>query len=165
MVRSKNYLQYKNKKMKIRILIAFTFVVLFSFNNYAQNDWKLDYNQALELAKSEKKPILVLFTGSDWCPPCMLLHKYIFHTDEFEKWSKDHLIMVLADFPRLRKNQIPEEQAKKNEKLAKKFKVKVLPTVFLLNNYGKVLDKKVGYNGETPKEYIQNIIQKTNSIH
>ncbi|HEB62690.1 MAG TPA: thioredoxin family protein [Bacteroidetes bacterium] len=151
--------------MKIKILLAFTFVVLFSINNYAQNNWKLDYDEALELAKIEKKPVLILFTGSDWCPPCKRLHSAIFHSAEFENWAKDHLILVLADFPRRRENQLPKEQKIKNNNLAKKFGLRGFPTVFLVNNYGKILDKKVGYGGESPKEYIQNIIQKTNSIH
>ncbi len=151
--------------MKIRILLAFTFLVLFSVNNYAQNDWKLDYDQALELAKAEKKPVLILFTGSDWCPPCKMLHSAIFHSKEFEEWAKDHLVMVLADFPKRRKNQLPLEQRIKNKNLADKFGLEGFPTVFILDYNGNILDKKVGYRGESPKEYIQNIIQKTKNIH
>jgi thioredoxin-related protein len=152
--------------MKIKILLIFAFVGFLSISNYAQNDWKLDYDNAIELAKTEKKPVLILFTGSDWCPPCKKLHSAIFHSKEFEEWAKDNLIMVLADFPRMSKNQLPKEQRIKNENLAKKYKIRGLPTVLLLSNYGKILDRKTGYRGETPKEYINNIIQKTkNSIH
>ncbi len=152
--------------MKTKILIAFLFIAFFSINNYAQNDWKYDYDKALELAQSEKKPVLILFTGSDWCPPCKRLHAAIFHSEEFEKWAKNNLIMVLADFPRMQKNQLSKEQSKKNENLAKKFNIRGLPTVILLNNYGKILYRTSGYRGESPKEYINNIIEKTkNSIH
>ena len=107
---------------------------------------------------------MILFTGSDWCPPCKRLHAAIFHSEEFEKWAKKNLVMVLADFPRRRQNQLPQEQKIKNNELATKFGIRGFPTVLILDTEGKVLDKKVGYRGESPKEYIQNIIEKTKDI-
>lgn len=151
--------------MKMKFILSILFVLSFTVMNFAQNDWKLDYDEALATAKTEKKPVLILFTGSDWCPPCKRLHSAIFHNKQFEDWAKDNLIMVLADFPRRKENQLPVEQKVKNNNLAKKFGIRGFPTVLILNTYGKVLDKKVGYGGESPKEYIQNIVSKTKNLH
>ena len=39
--------------------------------------WTDNFTAAVGKAKAEKKPILALFTGSDWCPPCQQLEKNI----------------------------------------------------------------------------------------
>ena len=130
----------------------------------AQNNWNVDYNKAMAKAKVEKKPVLVLFTGSDWCPPCHILESRIFESKKFEDYAKDNLILVMADFPKRKQNQLSIEQQQKNNKLAVKFGIRGFPTVLLLDTNGKVLDKKVGFGGETPEQYIQNIKNKTKDI-
>ena len=54
-------------KKFLMMLVAVSVFGLFG----AEIKWQNDMTQAAELAKKEKKPILILFTGSDWCPPCM----------------------------------------------------------------------------------------------
>jgi len=148
-------------KSKLFIIALLVFSASFAV---AQNDWKLDFDKALAQAKKEHKPVLVLFTGSDWCPPCHILESRIFESKEFEDYAKKHLILVMADFPRRAKNRLPVEQQQKNNQLAMKYGIRGFPTVLLFSPDGKELDRKVGFGGGTPAQYIQNIKEKTKDI-
>ncbi|MBU2045789.1 MAG: thioredoxin family protein, partial [Bacteroidetes bacterium] len=74
------------------------------------NIWVLDFKQAETEAKQSHKYILINFSGSDWCGPCIRTHKEIFEKDAFEDYANKNLILVRADFPRLKKNQLSADQ-------------------------------------------------------
>jgi thiol:disulfide interchange protein len=94
--------------------------------------WSTDLDKAFEQAKKEKKAVLVEFTGSDWCPPCIAVHKAVLSKKDFiDKASKD-FILVELDFPKGDK-----ELAKKNEPIREKYNVEGYPTVILFNAEGK----------------------------
>jgi len=115
-------------------------------------EWLTDLPKALAAAKAEKKLVFMDFTGSDWCPPCMALHKTVLSSPEFEAFAKKNLVLVLVDFP----NAKPQTAALKdaNQKLQEKYKVEGYPTVIVLNADGKQLDKDTGYEGATPREFL-----------
>jgi thiol:disulfide interchange protein len=48
-------------------------------------NWESNFKVALKKSKKEKKPILIYFTGSDWCGPCKVLDKKLFHSEKFKK--------------------------------------------------------------------------------
>ena len=107
-------------------------------------DWTDNFTAAVGKAKAEKKPILALFTGSDWCPPCQQLEKNILLQPAFKDFAKKHLVTLFLDFPRDAK--IDEAVKKQNDDLAKKFSVEAYPTILLLSADGqKELWKQVGY--------------------
>src|SRR5258705_6861508 len=83
--------------------------------------WETDFNKAQQSAKSEHKLILLNFSGSDWCGPCIRMHKEIFEAGGFTEYANDHLILVNADFPRLKKHELSKDQQAKNDKLADKY--------------------------------------------
>jgi len=98
--------------------------------------WGTDLDAAFETAKKEKKPVLVEFTGSDWCPPCKMMREKVFTKKSFiEKASKD-FILVELDFPRGDK-----ELAEKNQPHAKKYNIEGFPTVILFDENGKEFDR------------------------
>jgi thiol:disulfide interchange protein len=103
-------------------------------------------------AAEAKKPILLEFTGSDWCPPCKMMDKQVFSTEAFQKFAGSNLIFVKLDFPQA-KPQTDEIKAR-NEALAKKFNVEGFPTVVLLSPEGKELAREVGYMGGGAEEFI-----------
>ena len=121
----------------------------------ADDNWLTDLSKAQAKAKDEKKMVLVDFNGSDWCPPCKALRKDVLNSPEFVEYAKKNLVLVDVDFPR--QKQISADQKAANEKLAKKYKVDGFPTIILLSSDGKQLEKKVGYGGETTKEFIAGI--------
>ncbi len=120
------------------LMIAF-FCVFFSNSTIAQ-DWKYDLDEALALAKEKNQKIVLFFTGSDWCPPCIKLEKYILSSNEFAKFATQKYVWVKADFPRRKKNRISKEQKIKNKKLADRYNKKMIfPVILVLNKEGVVL--------------------------
>ena len=94
--------------------------------------WSTDLDKAIKQAKEENKSVLVEFTGSDWCPPCIAMRKNVFSKKEFVDAASKKFVLVELDFPKGDK-----ELAKKNQPLAEKYKIEGYPTVILLDSDGK----------------------------
>ena len=123
----------------------------------AGSEWKEDLDEAMKEAKKSGKMILIDFSGSDWCPACMMLDREVFQKKKFKKFAKKSLILVLIDFPRSK--PMTKERRAKNEKLAKKFKIQYFPTVFLLDKNGKKV-AQIDYDGDGVTKYINKIKSK-----
>jgi protein disulfide-isomerase len=117
-------------------------------------DWQTDYAKALETAKTENKKVLLDFTGSDWCPPCMALRKQVFSSTAFRAYAEKNLILVELDYPQ-QKKQSPALK-NQNEKLGKSYGIddKGYPTIILLDPAGKVLREFTGYDGSAAAKVI-----------
>ena len=131
-----------------RILVAL--VLMVSFVSIAQDppsslEWYTSLEQAEKVSKSSNKPILVYFTGSDWCPPCIALKADFFESDEFLSRA-DSFVLVMIDYPR-RVDIISEEQMVYNKGIIAKYnKDKSFPKVLMLNENGSELGKLSGYS-------------------
>jgi protein disulfide-isomerase len=136
------------KKIVLSLIAGLAFLNV----SAAEAQWLTDFAKAQEVAKAEKKAILLDFTGSDWCPPCIALHKNVFDTKEFAQFAKDNLVLVELDFPR--RKQLPADQKAANDKLLKKFEVDAFPTIIVLDSAGKELKRDRGYDGSAAKDYI-----------
>ena len=114
--------------------------------------WSTDLEKAFAKAKAEKKAVLVEFTGSDWCPPCIAMRKNVFSKKEFVTAASKKYILVEMDFPKGEK-----EIAEKNQPLAEKYKVEGFPTVILFNSAGKEFNRF--FASEFPKtdEFLQHL--------
>jgi uncharacterized protein YyaL (SSP411 family) len=107
--------------------------------------WSSSLPAALEQAKASQKPVLVVFSGSDWCKPCMMLKQEVFDQPEFMQYAKDKFVLARFDFPRNKKNALPKDQTKLNEDAAAQFnKEGAFPAVVLLSPEGRVL-ARTGY--------------------
>jgi thioredoxin-related protein len=83
--------------------------------------WLTNFEQAKKIANEKHQYILLNFSGSDWCGPCMRLRKDIFESTDFKSFSSGHLVLVNADFPRSKKNKLSKEQQMQNDNLAEKY--------------------------------------------
>ena len=129
-------------------------VLLIASLGYAQ-DWNYNFEDAKALAKEQNKDIVIIFSGSDWCAPCIRLDKNIWQSDAFKKEATEKWILVKANFPRKKANQLSEEQETHNRNLAEKYNVEgSFPLVVLLDKDGKVLGK-MGFKNVAPEEYIK----------
>ena len=138
--------------MKI-LLISMT--ILFSIYSNAQSN---DLVKAEGEARENQKLILLSFSGSDWCIPCIRLEKEIFENDEFKNYAAQHLILMRADFPRLKKHQLPKIEKKKNDVLAEKYnKQGAFPYTVLLDSNGKVLKQWDGIPASAANEFIKQL--------
>lgn len=102
--------------------------------------WFDDYSKALAEAKHSNKPILLFFTGSDWCGWCKKMDKEIFQTQEFISEAGNVFVFVDVDFPMNKK--LPDNLASQNAALKKKFGITGFPTLV-------ILDAKEGFIAET----------------
>ena len=124
------------------------------FGSLQAQKWQTDFKKATEMAAQESKPIVLVFSGSDWCAPCMKLEKEIWSTADFINYSNEHYILLKADFPRKSKNTVDAQQKEANKQLAEKYnKSGFFPLVVILDKQGKVYGS-LGYKKVSPKEYI-----------
>lgn len=113
-------------------------------NNEVTLNWMPNYKEALKKSKKEKKPVLIYFTGSDWCGPCKTLDKNLFHTEKFKALSDKSLVLLEVDIPR-RLDIVSPEKLIENKSIQKKYKVKSFPTLMFVNHRGKKIAEKKGY--------------------
>src|SRR6201990_3135396 len=120
--------------------------------------WLGDFKAAESEAVQEHKMILINFSGSDWCGPCIRLRKEILESAAFENFASDHLVLVRADFPRQKKNQLDAAQVKRNEVLADKYNPDgKFPFTLLIDENGKVLKQWDGFPDETAEKFVAQI--------
>lgn len=129
--------------------ILFLAVLFIGFSVTAQEEvklnWLTDFEKAKKISKKTKKPILIYFTGSDWCPPCKMLKEDFFYTEKFKK-KAENFVLVMADFPR-RIDIITEDQREENKKLARKYNTKnKFPNIVAVDHKGKEIDNITSYN-------------------
>lgn len=134
---------------KIVVIICFLVTSIVS-----AQDWKTSLEDAKTEAAKDAKNIILVFSGSDWCAPCIKLDRSIWQSDAFKKASSENWILLKADFPKKKANALSEEQTKINQELAEKYNPEgSFPKVVILNNEGKVLGI-MGYEKITAEEYI-----------
>ena len=137
------------------LALLFTLAFITSPLLAAEDAWITDVPKAMEQAKSQKKLVLLDFTGSDWCPPCKALHKNVLTSEEFSKFAKDNLVLVDLDFPKAKPQS--DELKAANKELSKKYGIKGFPTIIVLDADGKELFRKVGYGGTPAAEYVADL--------
>ncbi len=127
---------------------------LLSFLPITAQEWQSDIDVAKEIANKEDRPIILVFQGSDWCAPCIKLDREVFSTETFQLYAKDHFVMLEADFPKKKKNALPQQQQLKNNALAEKYNKRgIFPLVVMLDKDGNVLGE-TGYFKVDPSAYI-----------
>jgi thioredoxin-related protein len=125
---------------------------------FLASPWLIDFEKAKAEAAQSHKYILINFSGSDWCVPCIRMEKEIFESGDFDNYASEHLVLVRADFPRLKKHQLSKEQTKKNELLAERYNPEgKFPLTVLTDENGKVLKQWEGYPDEPAKEFIKEV--------
>jgi thioredoxin-related protein len=126
-------------------------------------DWLYSLDEAKQIAKKENRYILLNFSGSDWCGPCIRMRKEIFDNNVFIKMADSSLVLVNADFPRMKKNQLSIVQQAINNRMADQYNANgKFPFTVLLDANGKVLKEWDGFPSLKPEQFcseIKSIIQ------
>ncbi len=130
------------------------FLLFFTVFGYSQN-WKPSFEEAQNQALAENKNIVLVFSGSDWCAPCIKLDKTVWQSAEFKKESETNWVIYKADFPKKKVNQLNPILTESNKKLAGLYNpLGNFPLVLLLDKSGAVLGIE-GYKNISATEYIQ----------
>ena len=124
----------------------------------ADDAWMTDHAKALEKAKAENKPVVMDFTGSDWCGWCIKLDKEVFNTPAFKAYAEKNLVLLKLDFPR--RKALPPALKKQNEELASKHGIRGYPTIIVLNPEGNPIGQ-LGYRPGGPQAWIAELEKST----
>lgn len=131
--------------------------------------WETNINKAIARSNTEKKPIFLFFTGSDWCGWCIRLQNEVFKTPEFSAWATKNVVLVDLDFPR--RTPQAEDLKTQNNSLQQTFAIQGFPSIRIVNaglKEGKVnfeLIGSLGYQAGGPTTWLQsaNDILKMNT--
>ena len=150
------------KLRNITLSVLFTGALLLSANagDAVQTDgaklghWTMDFDAAKKIADEKKVPLMLNFTGSDWCGWCKLMDKNVFAEDDWKKYASENVLLVTLDFPK-DKSIVPEKYVDRNKELKEKFGVRGYPTYVILDSDG---ETKIGQLGagrdKTPDSFI-----------
>ena len=133
-----------------KVFIALV-LVMGSFAMQAQElKWETDINKAISASNKTKKPMLLFFTGSDWCGWCIRLQKEVLKTPEFKTWAAKNVVLVELDYPRSK----PQSDVIKNQNngLQQIFGIQGFPTVYFAT--AKVKGGKPSYTGIGSTGYV-----------
>lgn len=112
--------------------------------------WETNVTKAMAISTETKKPLLLFFTGSDWCGWCIRLQKEVLKTPEFAAWAKDNVVLVELDYPR--KAPQTDDIKKQNNELQMAFGIQGFPTIILANATTK--EGKVNFEGIGSTGYV-----------
>lgn len=137
-----------------KLLLLFALAI----SNFAvSQEWQTNFEEAKKIATEQDKNVVIVFSGSDWCAPCIKLDKNIWQSEAFKKEAAAEWVLVKANFPRKKANELPKEQTEHNRKLAEKYNLEgSFPLFVVLDKNGKVLGK-MGFKNVSPEEYIKMI--------
>ncbi len=141
-----------------KFTVVFFILILISFlsvNNTAKSNkaqWNNNLEEAVKIAKDQKKAILINFTGSDWCKWCKKLDAEVFSQNEFISYANKNLVLVKIDFPQYK--ELDESTKTYNQELAKMFKVQGFPTIVVINK-NQQLAAFTGYQQGGAENYVK----------
>ena len=117
-----------------------------------------DPEKAFQEARQSGKKVLVIFSGSDWCLPCIRLEKNILTDSSFLQFARERLVMVEADFPQRKK--IPPPLKAQYEALADRFDPEgAFPKIVLLTA-DRSLVGVLSYKDQSPTAFIEEVQKK-----
>jgi len=100
----------------------------------AKNEWLTDYQDALQIAREQQKPILLHFFAT-WCGPCRSMDQQVLHTADVKQILGVDVIGVKID-------------SDKNPAIIKKFGIGSLPSDLVIDPDGKILYRSSGFKSK-----------------
>ena len=135
--------------MKTILFSTLLFLSSSLFSQVQKLTWHTDLEKAMQISLKEKKPLMLFFTGSDWCGWCIRLQKEVFYMPEFIEWANDNVVLVDIDFPNNKSKQSTELQ-QQNNMLYQQFGIQGYPTIHFVRPDkidGKISLTKLGNTG------------------
>ena len=112
------------------------------------------YHSAMQMSRQTGRPVMLVFSGSDWCSWCRRLESEVLRTQQFSTWAEANVLAVYVDFPQ--GHMLPTALAQQNEQLKQRFSahVQYYPTVLFVNANQQVIGK-MGFVEGGPDDWIQ----------
>jgi thiol:disulfide interchange protein len=121
----------------------------------AESPWLTNIEDGVKQAKAEGKLVMVEFTGSDWCPPCMMMDKAVFSKKEFLDEAQKHYVLVKLDAP----NSDPELK-KSTQETMKRYQVRAFPFVLLFDAEGNEFKRFAATENNTVEGFIKRLLKE-----
>jgi protein disulfide-isomerase len=107
--------------------------------------WLTSYDAALAAAEESGRPVLAVFTGSDWCQHCRTLERNVLETEDFIEWASDRVVLLMIDLP---KDGITLDERKARSRICMKYGVRSFPNTVLIAPNGAAIATQAGYRGQ-----------------
>jgi thiol-disulfide isomerase/thioredoxin len=117
----------------------------------ASDVWGTNYEAALAEAVRTGRPVLALFTGSDWCPHCKTLENNVFATARFTDWAEANVVLLMIDLP---EEGISAAERSERSRVCLRYGVRTFPSVLLLDEAGQKIAANSGYRGQSAAAWI-----------
>jgi protein disulfide-isomerase len=142
-----------NKFIALLTVVTIQTCLLFASDGQSKGSikWFTNYDEAVKQARTASQPLLMFFTGSDWCGWCTKIEEEAFNTKEFAETSGNKFVFLKLDFP-LYSAQDPQIKAQ-NKELQQKFNVRSFPTVVLFDAQQNQQIGTTGYRAGGGKQY------------
>lgn len=142
----------------MKVFKAFLFFLVLLAGTFARADQDSSFFSNIDKAKAyalaHDRQILMVFAGSDWCRPCIQFKRFILESEPFKAFASKELVILYLDFPSSKKNQLPEDQKKHNEKLAEKYNPHgTFPLIILMNSEEDILGH-LKFSNQPPESFI-----------
>ena len=117
----------------------------------AGQGWLTSYDEALAAAERTGRPILTIFTGSDWCLHCHTLEENVLQTETFSRWAEDRVVLLLIDLPQ---QGISQEERQSRSRVCIKYGVRSFPSALLIGPDGTRIAGQAGYTGQPAEAWV-----------
>lgn len=134
-----------------RLARAVLAVVLMGGAAWADDRWLRNYEDAMAAAERTGRPVLTIFTGSDWCPHCVTLEKKVLESQQFLAWAEDRVVLLMIDLPQ---QGISQEERHARSRVCIKYGVRTFPNTVLIAPDGAKITAQSGYHGQTPEVWL-----------
>jgi thioredoxin-related protein len=126
-------------------------LALAAFAARGETRWLTEYSAALAAAEETGRPILTVFTGSDWCQHCRTLEQNVLETETFRTWAEDRVVLLMIDLPQ---QGISLDERKARSRVCIKYGVRSFPSVVLVAPDGAAITTQAGYHGQGPEAWV-----------
>jgi len=99
--------------------------------------WLTDFDAAKAQAVAHNKRMLVLFTGTDWCPPCQRFQNEVSGNEDFLRIFSPAFVFVKIDW--LRNRPQPAAEAARVNALRREYGIASYPSLLVLAADGTML--------------------------
>ena len=130
---------------------ALALIACWAVAGRAADGWLTRYDDALAAAERTGRPILTVFTGSDWCLHCRHLEEKVLHTETFKGWADDRVVLLMIDLPQ---QGISPEERQARSRVCIKYGVRTFPSTLLIGPDGGRIAGQSGYTGQSAEAWV-----------
>ena len=138
-------------RFSLAMAAALAFAALACGGASASDRWLTSYETAMETARDTGRPVLTIFTGSDWCPHCRTLEDNVLSTETFLNWAEDRVVLLMIDLPQ---HGITQAVRSERSQVCIKYGIRTFPSALLIGTDGQKLAVQSGYTGQPAPTWV-----------